>query len=712
MSHGSGSKSKKRRHEGEEDEPETKRAKNKQKDASSPSSTVKSDSKRNKASEENRSYLVSAEHVLAKDMACALNCGHAKCPFGANSVAGASSDAAKHVELDFSAPLKCATELWNHNIAWHEDLEPKKGDGVALRIQRLFAMCRCARWSCIGWSSTKNTYKWAYALVTRLKDEIESFNSVMKKREGKSSVELKNLLSALSESVSGSLTKLSVSLSMTSSISPQQFNQDSELEGNQTRINALAALDNLYYLLYHYTLVSPIKPPSTASKDSSSQSSTLKTSDIDARSSKKTSKSLIPPPNEYFQLFYDPLAKEIDTMVQSFWKSDVDRITRHRMQKTFGNLKSALETSSSNPLLAIWYLRFVDYIRFYKMTGVSSNSKEMENAVKLAGSSSTTSLHSIKIKRVKDMLVSRVNSSEPICDEALQTFRDICRDWPSLIYAYAVPTPSAINTILKYGPIVEIGAGTGYWASMLEKAGAKVIALDSVPTSSSGPEENEKQQNEFHANVPAFIKVSRGDTSALRKFATFSLFACFPPPDDPMALDALRLFTGQHFIHIGEWEGFTGTSEFETHLFSNFELVERVELPNWQDTCYDLTVWKRKSATQSSSNNGTKAETEEKKRKEEKKQDESESNEVMAIPTSICFNCKREDRVLRRCRCCRIVSFCSTSCSSHASRQHASVHEIHGIGLKNLDEALDYNNTNHYRALRKKKILKGSPKTK
>jgi hypothetical protein len=48
-------------------------------------------------------------------------------------------------------------------------------------------------------------------------------------------------------------------------------------------------------------------------------------------------------------------------------------------------------------------------------------------------------------------------------------------------FAWAVPSDEAIRTIAGLGSIVEIGAGTGYWASLLELAGADIAAFDKAP---------------------------------------------------------------------------------------------------------------------------------------------------------------------------------------------------------------------------------------
>lgn len=45
-------------------------------------------------------------------------------------------------------------------------------------------------------------------------------------------------------------------------------------------------------------------------------------------------------------------------------------------------------------------------------------------------------------------------------------------------YAWAVPDAAAIAALAARSPLVEIGAGTGYWARLLAAAGADIIAYD------------------------------------------------------------------------------------------------------------------------------------------------------------------------------------------------------------------------------------------
>ena len=56
-------------------------------------------------------------------------------------------------------------------------------------------------------------------------------------------------------------------------------------------------------------------------------------------------------------------------------------------------------------------------------------------------------------------------------------------------WAWAVPDPKAIQFIvdvLDGRPLVEVGAGNGYWASMLSQMGVDVIAYDRSPLGVKG----------------------------------------------------------------------------------------------------------------------------------------------------------------------------------------------------------------------------------
>ena len=71
------------------------------------------------------------------------------------------------------------------------------------------------------------------------------------------------------------------------------------------------------------------------------------------------------------------------------------------------------------------------------------------------------------------------------------------------------------------------------------------------------------------------------------------MLLCYPPPNSRMALDVISQFKGTYFALVGEFAGDTGTQEFEKVLNDDWELLENIELPNFGNTCYTLTMWKR-----------------------------------------------------------------------------------------------------------------------
>lgn len=674
------SKSKKRHREAENGEGEPELKKKASKGLESTEGAKNEMDSGNKRSWGEILSIVLYEQLVKKGVGNVLKLGAEKnghSSFGANSSPTDPSGTSTLLSHDNVEALECNSSQLTRDLVWQDELEPLKKDGVLVRIHRLFSRVEAARWMCLHWHETYNTFAWTFKTMIKIQAEIEAFNSIIKKKSIKISPALQNLLASLTELSTGSLAKSITSLQIAStqaanlSLSNDATSLNERMELNQTRIVSLAALDNLYYLLYHYTLVSPIT--STGSSKSSSSSKPEKSS-----TKKKFS---IPAPAEYFRSFLDPVMQEVGEMVAAFWKAEVDRVTRERTQKACGTLESALASSMTNPLLAIWYLRFYEYVRLFYATGWAKHSREMDNAIVSAGQTGITGKRISSIKRVKQKQLSKENSSEPISGEVLQLWRDVSRDWPSLLYAYAVPTSAALQTIQQYAPVLEVGAGTGYWAHLLKNQGIQITAVDSVPTTTEG------EQNEYHANVPPFFPVSKGGTQVVRKNATSSLFLCFPPPEDTMALDALRLYTGQHVIHVGEWEGFTGSTDFEKMLFSQFELIERNELPNWQDTSYDLTVWRRKAGVRSTSPTSN-----------------AFSENHRNLTTMQCFTCGKVSAVLRRCRCCRVVAFCSKACATAGARQHSSCHALKGVFLSDVNASLDYNHRKHYRLLRTKDL--------
>jgi hypothetical protein len=167
------------------------------------------------------------------------------------------------------------------------------------------------------------------------------------------------------------------------------------------------------------------------------------------------------------------------------------------------------------------------------------------------------------------------NSSKPSFSRKLRqeyTKRDVF----TTFFAWAVPSRDAIDAITEFtsdisGPIVEVGAGRGLWAHLLQLNGVDMIPTDLEP-----------------ARMP-FTHIEAADSlQAVTKFLTPGgcLMSCWPNGASRYVNEALRLALSQNLvekvIYIGEAAGgCTGNDELFDILDQNFMLMGIVNLPHW-----------------------------------------------------------------------------------------------------------------------------------
>jgi hypothetical protein len=166
-------------------------------------------------------------------------------------------------------------------------------------------------------------------------------------------------------------------------------------------------------------------------------------------------------------------------------------------------------------------------------------------------------------------------------------------------YAHAIPTITALEAIGTFGPILEIGAGTGYWAWLLRRRGVDIACYDKEPPGVPG------HSNRFHGTgSTCWTDVLTGDETAVALHPERTLFLCWPPPHDEMPLRAITAYQGEVFIFVGElplpWRKRVTTSQrFLSELGSNWEPIQAIELPHWEICCDNLYVFKRRAARSS-----------------------------------------------------------------------------------------------------------------
>lgn len=157
---------------------------------------------------------------------------------------------------------------------------------------------------------------------------------------------------------------------------------------------------------------------------------------------------------------------------------------------------------------------------------------------------------------------------------ALDAEMDVWRRRRALVqvYAWAVPNDEALALLEREGPIVEIGAGGGYWAALLRDRGVDIVAYDLEPG--------------FNTQVARlWTHVEQGDASVAGEHPERTLFLCWPPYSDPMGAQALGVYLdagGRKLALVGEDRGgCTGDDDLFDLIATRMRPVESVAIPQF-----------------------------------------------------------------------------------------------------------------------------------
>jgi hypothetical protein len=162
-------------------------------------------------------------------------------------------------------------------------------------------------------------------------------------------------------------------------------------------------------------------------------------------------------------------------------------------------------------------------------------------------------------------------------------------------FAHAVPCDEALDALRALSPLLEVGAGAGYWAALLRARGTDVLATDAAPPDG--------------AAALSQVACAEGAHAAAQHGAARTLLLVWPlPPGDvgaPWDAAALAAFPGRVVAHVGEARGATPlrghlahgattSAAFQDALARDFECVRRVPLPTRPGLEDELTIWERR----------------------------------------------------------------------------------------------------------------------
>jgi hypothetical protein len=155
-------------------------------------------------------------------------------------------------------------------------------------------------------------------------------------------------------------------------------------------------------------------------------------------------------------------------------------------------------------------------------------------------------------------------------------------------YSWAIPNSKAIRAIAALNkPIIEMGAGKGYWASLLNEYGVTIECFDKYVVAENGATNQ----------AEAFYKVKVGSYEILKKkkYKDYALMLCWPPFDNKFAFNCLSTYQGDTLIYIGEDAGgCTGCDKFHDELNKSWELIETISIPCYTGIYDELYIYRRK----------------------------------------------------------------------------------------------------------------------
>jgi hypothetical protein len=198
---------------------------------------------------------------------------------------------------------------------------------------------------------------------------------------------------------------------------------------------------------------------------------------------------------------------------------------------------------------------------------------------------------------------------------------------------FSIPNAVAIERLQELGPLIHMGAGSGYWSALLRHAGVDLIAYDVHPP---------------HTDKNAFFEVTYTDeilpgacvdvlSSSPELARTRALLIIWPNDPDPIdntqfctgkecegsqlpwdgdCLDAYVQAGGFRVIYVGEREasirvrhprsspdsGISSTRRFQQTLLQQFDLLETVSIPKMWLNEDDLSIWELKAQSCKSTN--------------------------------------------------------------------------------------------------------------
>lgn len=157
-------------------------------------------------------------------------------------------------------------------------------------------------------------------------------------------------------------------------------------------------------------------------------------------------------------------------------------------------------------------------------------------------------------------------------------------------FAWSIVSPGDVTWMvgqLDGRAVVEVGAGSGYWAWQLEQAGVDVAAYDPNPAAEDNP----------YCKAGPYTTVLLDDASAVKHHQDRALLMVWPPYGGEHARHALSVYEGDLLLYAGEsWGGCTADDGFYELLDAEWDEVSVApQHVTWWGIHCQLAAYTRKS---------------------------------------------------------------------------------------------------------------------
>ena len=157
-------------------------------------------------------------------------------------------------------------------------------------------------------------------------------------------------------------------------------------------------------------------------------------------------------------------------------------------------------------------------------------------------------------------------------------------------FSFAIPDSKTIERLSRFGPLLEIGSGMGYWSWELRRAGVDVVATD---VTGKG-----RYWRSGHWSEPWTPLEPLDAIAAIRKYPKRRLLSVWPDRGRDWPGEALSFYRGDIVLYVGEGAGgCTGNYEFHRILHDKFACAGVFPIPYFYGQHDLLWVWKRVPAT-------------------------------------------------------------------------------------------------------------------